>query len=548
MIYKVLFYFIISFLHISCQKNTYDAEYGVMTISREQTQSWVRNFNPLSPGANARWPTTSGIYEPLFIYNSLKNSMVPWLGLQYNWKKKNRVLDIHLRKNVDWSDGTPFSAYDVEFTFNLKKDFPALDGYGNWDYLSSVKAIDSSTVRFTFSRVYVPGFEVISSQPIVPMHIWDSIPDPVKFTNPDPVGTGPFTEVTLFKHQIWELSKNPNYWQKGKPKIERLRFPAFLSNEQATIALINGEVDWSGNFIPAIERIYVQKDPENNHYWFPQAGTSIYLYLNTVVKPFDNINVRKAISMAIDRNLIVKVAMYNYTSVAHQTGLSGVFSDYRLPKTKVKEDWISFNPDKSMQILSESGYNRNERGYWVDGNGDPIEIIINIVSGWSDWIRAGQIIASNLKEIGIKSRVRSQDFGAWFNNLQTGNFSAAIGWTEKGATPYPMYEALMASKSVKPVGEIAGTNWHRFGLDEVDSLVLKFEKTSNALEKEKIIFRMQELFIENAPAIPIFSDPSWGVYSTRRFKNFPNENNPYAQISPNAAPENLFILTQVIPK
>ena len=74
MIYKVLFYFIISFLHISCQKNTYDAEYGVMTISREQTQSWVRNFNPLSPGANARWPTTSGIFEPLFIYNSMKNN------------------------------------------------------------------------------------------------------------------------------------------------------------------------------------------------------------------------------------------------------------------------------------------------------------------------------------------------------------------------------------------------------------------------------------------------------------------------------------------
>ena len=545
---QILLYFIILLLHISCQKNTYDAEYGVMTISREQTQSWVRNFNPLSPGANARWPTTSGIFEPLFIYNSMKNIMVPWLGIKYKWKEKNRVLDIHIRKNVKWSDGHSFSAYDVEFTFNLKKEFPALDGYGNWDYLSSVKAIDSSTVQFSFSRIYVPGFEVISSQPIVPKHIWDTIPDPVKFTNPYPVGTGPFTEVTQFKNQIWELSKNPNYWQEGKPKIEKLRFPAFLSNEQATIALINGEVDWSGNFIPAIDRIYVQKDPENNHYWFPPAGTSIFLYLNTVVEPFDNINVRKAISMAIDRDLIVKVAMYNYTSVAHQTGLSGSFSDYRLSADDIKEDWISFNPDRSIQILSESGYSRDKKGYWLDANDNAIEIIINIVSGWSDWIRAGQIIASNLKEIGIRSRVRSQDFGAWFNNLQTGNFSAAIGWAEKGATPYPMYEALMASKSVKPVGEISGTNWHRFGLDEIDSLVLSFEKTSNVMEKEKIIFRMQELFIETAPAIPIFSDPSWGVYSTRRFKNFPNESNPYAQISPNATPENLFILTQVLPK
>jgi len=63
-----------------------------------------------------------------------------------------------------------------------------------------------------------------------------------------------------------------------------------------------------------------------------------------------------------------------------------------------------------------------------------------------------------------------------------------------------------------------------------------------------LVDRMQELFIESAPAIPLFADPTWGVYSTKRFKNFPSEENPYAQISPNKTPENLFILTQVEPK
>ena len=432
--------------------------------------------------------------------------------------------------------------------FKLKKDFPALDGYGNWEYLASVEAIDSSMVRFSFSRIYVPGFDVISSQPIVPRHIWKNIEDPVKFTNPNPVGTGPFTEILLFKNQVWELGRNTNYWQSNKPKIEKLRFPAFLSNEQATIALISGEVDWSGNFIPAIDRIYVEKDPENNHYWFPQSGTSIFLYLNTIQEPFDNKEIRKAISMAIDRDLIVKVAMYNYTSVAHQTALSGIFEKFRLPNNKIEENWIEYNPKQSKIIFKDMGYSKNSDGFWLDQNGKPIEITIGIVSGWSDWIRAGQIISTNLKEIGIKSRVKSQDFGAWFNNLQTGNFSAAIGWTEKGATPYPMYEALMASKNVKSIGEISGTNWHRYGLPEIDTLVLNFEKTSSELIKKQILYRMQELFIQNAPAIPIFADPSWGVYSTKRFKNFPNKNNPYAQISPNAGTENLFILTEVEPK
>ena len=540
---------ILLFLSLNgCKSNKVEVEYGTMTISREQTQSWVRNFNPLAPGASARWPTNSGIYEPLFIYNTMTNKVVPWLGTGYSWKQENRILDINIRNNVFWSDDKPFSAYDVEFTFKLKKDFPALDGTGNWEYLSSVIALDSSNVRFTFSRVYVPGFDVIASQPIIPKHIWDKIEDPVKFTNPNPVGTGPFTEILKFKNQVWELGRNNNYWQQGKPKIEKLRFPAFLSNEQATIALISGEVDWSGNFIPAIDRIYVEKDPENNHYWFPQSGTSIFLYLNTTMESFKNKEFRKAISMAINRDLIVKVAMYNYTSSAHQTALSGTFENFRLPDEKIIENWISYNPIQSQKIIEELGYKKNSSGFWLDRNGQPIEIEIGIVSGWSDWIRAGQIISSNLKDIGIKTRVKTQDFGAWFNNLQTGNFSAAIGWTEKGATPYPMFEALMASKNVKDIGEISGTNWHRFGLIEIDSLISEFEKTSNQMVKNQIIYRMQELFIDNAPAIPIFADPSWGVYSTKRFENFPNEDNPYAQISPNSGTESLFILTEVVPK
>ena len=545
---KGLLFLAVIIFFISCKEESYIAEYGVMTISKEQTQSWVRNFNPLAPGANARWPSVAGIYEPLFIYNSIKSEVVPWLGVSYDWKEKNKALLIKTRSDVKWSDGEKFSAYDVEFTFRMKKKFPALDGTGNWKYLSDVVALDSNQVLFTFSRVYVPGFEVLSGQPIVPKHIWKNINDPVKFTNPNPVGTGPFTEVTLFTNQIWELSKNPLYWQSGKPKIQKLRFPAFLSNEQATLALIKGEVDWSGNFIPAIERIFVDKDPENNHYWFPKSGGSIFFYLNTTISPFNNKDFRKAISIAIDRDLIAEVAMYGYTNPSHQTAISGSFEKFRLNEEMILEDWISYSPSKAIEKINSLGYKKNRRGYWQDKDGKEIIVTIGIVSGWADWIRAGQIISKNLNDIGIKSRIKTQDFGAWFNDLQMGEFSAAISWAEGGATPYPMYEGLMASKNIKAIGEPAGTNWHRFGVDEVDSLVSVFERSSNEVTKRNLIYRMQEIFIEEAPAIPLFADPTWGVYSTKRFTNFPSIHNPYAQISPNKTPENLFILTEVEPR
>ena len=548
LVVKIIFIIALFLMFYGCNSEKYEPEKGVMTISKEQTQSWVRNFNPLAPGANARWPAVSGIYEPLFIYNSMQSKIVPWLGLSYEWKEQNKVLIIETRSGVKWSDGKPFSAYDVEFTFNLKNDFKALDGMGNWKYLSRVEAVDSNHVVFEFSRVYVPGFEVLSGQPIVPKHIWKEISDPVKFTNPDPVGTGPFTEITLFTNQVWELSKNPKYWQEGKPKIEKLRFPAFLSNEQATLALIKGEVDWSGNFIPAIDRIFVDKDPENNHYWFPKSGGSIFFYLNTTIAPFNDNNFRKAISMSIDRELISKVAMYDYTDPAHQTAISGSFLGFRLPDKLITENWVSYSPNDARKQIESLGYKRNSNGYWLDEDGNEIFITIGVVSGWADWIRAGQIISKNLNEIGIKSRVKTQDFGAWFNDLQMGTFSSAIAWAEGGATPYPMYEGLMASKSIKPIGEPSGTNWHRFGLEEVDSLVAIFERTADEKLKKDLIYKMQELFIESAPAIPLFADPTWGVFSTKRFTNFPNKDNPYCQISPNKTPENLFILTEVEPK
>ena len=86
-------------------------------------------------------------------------------------------------------------------------------------------------------------------------------PDSLQFTNPDPVGTGPFTEVDYFRAQVYQLGKNPHYWQPDTPKIQALRFPTVAGNDQAALELIRGNVDWAGNFLPAIDRIYVQARP-----------------------------------------------------------------------------------------------------------------------------------------------------------------------------------------------------------------------------------------------------------------------------------------------
>ena len=544
-ILKCIFISTILFVFFGCSVPEIDT--SGLVISQEQRASWSRNFNPLTPGGMARFPTTAGIYEPLMIYNSMKGKYIPWLATNHHWNNRNDILTLDLRKNVKWSDGVFFSAQDVFFTFQLLKSNPALDSRAIWSYLKDVVIVDDYKIQIVFSSIYVPGLDAIAGQTIVPKHIWSKIDDPVKFTNPNPVGTGPFTEILKFQNQVWELGKNPNYWQVGKPKVEKLVFPAFPTNTQATYAITNGEVDWAGSFIPDIEQVYVRKNPENHHYWFPSTGGSIFLYPNHNNQHLKNTEFRKALSHAINREQIVKIAMNDYTVPAHITGLSEIMNDWKGNTSKYK-DWTKFDINKSRAILNGIGYKINPKtNLIIDENGNTIPFEIIVVSGWSDWLRAGQIISRNLKEIGIDANVRTYDFGAWFDRLRTGQFDLAIAWAEKGNTPYNMYRGLMASEYVKPVGESSDLNWHRYGNESIDSLCKKFIKTSNKEEIKDIILDMQKIFIKNIPAIPLFAEPNWGQFNSTRFTNFPNKNNPYAALSPNNMPEALLVLVELEP-
>jgi peptide/nickel transport system substrate-binding protein len=533
-----------------CTGERAKAPEGVLVVSQEQHSSWIRNFNPLTTASAVRWPTLAGVYEPLYVFNSVKSEFVPWLAVGYEWREDNRVLRLTTREGVRWSDGEPFSARDVYFTFELMREHAALDRRGAWNFLDDVTLVNDSTVDFRFQRLYVPGFGEIVAQLIVPEHVWKDIEDPVAFPNEDPVATGPFTEVRVFRNQVYELGRNPHYWQEGRPAVEALRFPALPSNDRANLALVFDEVDWAGNFVPAIDRVFVARSPETHEYWFPLTGSTIFLYANTTRAPFDDVRARKAFSLAVDRELLIDVALYRYSRPADATALSDAFLSWKDPEALAAGDWVGYDVQRANALLDEAGYDWGDEGFRVDANGEPLTFEILTVSGWSDWVRAAQVISRGFADIGVRASVRTYDFGAWFQRVQEGDFDLSLGWSYEGPTPYTFYRWLMASETVEPVGEIAPGNWHRFGSAAADSVLTAFEGEPDPEAQRWLAARLQRIFVAEAPAIPLYPNPSWAEFNTGRFEGFPTAENPYADPSPNKFDrgEVLLVLTTLRPR
>jgi peptide/nickel transport system substrate-binding protein len=536
---------------VGCTRTRAPLPDDVLVVSKEQEATWIRNFNPLSPAVSPRWPTYAGVYEPLLVHDSIHGRYVPWLATAHAFSEDGLTLRFELRQGVQWSDGQPFGARDVAFTFDLLRKHPALDRRAVWQFLREVHADGERTVEFRFARRYYPGLDELAPQPIVPEHVWREVTDPVTFANETPVGTGPFTEVRAFSGQVFELGKNPRYWQPGRPALSALRMPAFPSNDRANLGLVFGEVDWAANFVPAIDRVFVARDPAHHGHWFPLTGSTIFLYANTRRAPFGSADVRKGVSMAIDRKLLIDVALHGYSRPSDPSALSDAHAAFRDPNVVGDQGaWVSFDRARAEDTLERAGLLRGQDGLRRGPDGAALRPEILVVAGWSDWVRAAQVIARNLRAVGVDASVRAYDFGAWFSRVQAGEFDLTIGWSVEGPTPYVFYRSLMGSATVKPLGAAAGSNWHRFGDPEADRLLDAFEAEAEPTARKALIGGLIRRFVQTAPAIPLYPNPSWAEFNTSRVVGFPTEKDAYADPSPNKDDrgETLLVLTALRPR
>jgi peptide/nickel transport system substrate-binding protein len=512
---------------------------------------FVRNFNPFN--GNPLLPTIAGIYEPMMIYNTAKNAMVPWLATSYQWSTNNKTLTLTLRDGVKWSDGQTFTADDVVYTFNLFKKTQGLQGTGLQamlaDNVESVSSTDAKTVVFHFTQPYTPALYDIIQQNIVPQHIWKSVSNPVTYANPNPVATGPFTQVTSFQSQVYEVDKNPYYWQPGKPAYKGVRVQEYSGNEQAAVAIANGQIDWASNFIPNIQQTVLSRNAKIKT-WFPTIGELALLELNQAKKPFTDVNVRKAISMALNRDQMIKVGVSGYTKPADVTGLSDGYSAWKASDPGSLGDWTTYNPAKANQLLDAAGYKMGSDGIRVAPDGTPMNFTLTLANGFSDWISAGQIMVPNLKAIGINATIKMIDPSTLFDVEPKGNFDMTLWFGFSAATPFTFYKNVMSKSTVVPIGTPTFTNFSRYASPKADALLTQFASTSDVSQQKQLAIQLQQAFANEAPVIPLWPAPDYMIFNTAHFTGWPSANNPYAAgfLQGSVTPEQLIVMTTVKPK
>ena len=518
---------------------------STLTISNENGALWTCGFNPLNPSDTLL--SFGFMYEPLVYVNPLQGGKTtPMLASSYAWGAGNKSLTFTIRQGVKWSDGTPMTASDVAYTFNLIKKYPALDLTGVWSVLSSVTAT-GNTVTMDFSTVAVPYFYYIADQtPIVPEHIWSKLSNPTTNAITDPVGTGPFLMNKCSPSNI-TYTANPNYWQPGLPKIKKIEYPAYTSNTTANNDLANGTAQWGAQYIPAINTFYKSKSPDYN-YWFPPT-VNVSLVPNLTNPLLANVKVREAMSYAINRAKVSTIGESGYEPPANQTGIVTPTFASSQDSSAVSAWGNGYDPAKATSLLESAGFHMGSDGIMVNSAGQKLQFTVLNIGDYSDWVASVQVIQQELKSVGIAITPDNLSNTNFVSEFDYGKYQLAY-YDQQSFGPSAYYELnnWLNSANTAPVGKLAPSNFERYSNPATDKLLNEYATTTDPATQQSILNQVQQVMVTDVPIIPVTEAVDWYQYDTGSFSGWPTPGNPYAQPSAYAFPDNEQVLLQLSPK
>jgi len=514
----------------ACSSGTNSSQPGSSHTSPSQTlvmesspeSTITQDFNPfVSTAAPQGMGATGLIYEPLIQFDiAAPPKYYPWLATSYKWSAGGKSITFTIRQGVKWNNGTPMTPADVAFTYNLLKANASinLDGLN----ISSVST-SGNTVTVNFPTPQYTNLEEIAGTAILPKAIWGTAGNPATFADANPVGTGPYM-LGSFTPQGFTLKKNPNYWQPSKVKVAKVFFPVYTSNTGALSALFSGQIDWTGNYIPGLQKEFVDKAPAFHHFW-EAAGGDESLEPNLTKWPTNQLAVRQAISLAVNRKLLGSEGESGLENpVLNSTGLTlPTFAAWSGPVQSMTVSPTD-NAAAAKQVLKKAGFTMGSNGFFEKG-GKVVSLTIISPSAYTDMAEVDSIAAQELKAAGIDATFQGLSVSAWNADVADGDFQVTEHWSNGGITPYNMYEGWL--DSALATGSSATGDFERLKDPALNAELAKLAGASTVTEQAADLVPIEKYVAANLPVIPVETASEWFEYNSQHFVGWPTQQNSY---------------------
>ena len=518
---------------------------STLTIEGNTGVTFTDNFNPLDSGSFAtQLSVRSLIYEPLFEFDSLKAGVsYPWLATKYAWSNGGKTLTFTIRTGVKWSNGSAFTPADVAATFNLVSSTPAANIWG-LPALSSPATVSGNTVVLNYATPeYSNIVNIAGTQLMLPANFGTVNSPAATATVTAPIGTGPYT-LNNYSSTLVSYKANANYWD-GTPAAAQINVASYASNTDAATALAAGQLDWAGNDIANVNKIFVDVNKATNHIYFA-PGSTVTLEFNMTRWPFTNVAVRRAISAGVNRSALSIKGETGYEAPA--TSLSALIlpSQASYLGSQYKNDIKSTNQPKTVKsIMTKAGFKKNKQGYYAL-KGKVVKFSMEDPISYSDYYADIQLMSSELKSEGIDATVDGVQASAWYSDSAAGSFDSIVHWGNGGTDPYTQFDNWFDYTNSAAIGKTASADYGRYHNAAVQSLLTKLSATdpSNTAAVKAATLPLEKIEATTLPIVPLLYGADWDEYSTANFTGFVTAANPYMDPSP-GDPQLPYILMQL---
>ncbi|MET3794223.1 ABC transporter substrate-binding protein [Aquamicrobium terrae] len=456
------------------------------------------------------------MFESLLNYEG--GALEPKPGLAETWSVSpdHKTVTFKLRPDVKWHDGKPFTSADVKFSIEKIVRPYHSRGTANFGKVSDIATPDPLTVVFTleepvpyFMKVFQPGeapmfaehsFEGVDMSDIAAVRGASAMQNPV--------GTGPFKFKEWQKGSHIALERNPDYWRKGFPCLDGIVARVIPDGAARAIALETGELDlipMSGMPEAEIERLSSARELEASREGSEALGPNMWLEINLREKPLQDLKVRQAISLGLNRQRIVDVIWYGQGTPARSLLVSAnPYFNKSLPE-------YEYDPAKAEALLDEAGYPR--------GAGDVrFKLRQNFLPYGENWVRLGEYIRQELSKIGIEVETRSADLGGWLKTIYTDwDFDLTSSFVHNYSDPSIGSERNFGTASIRK--GVTFTNSMGYSNPRVDELFAKAAVEVDPAERRKQFDELQQIVHDELPVI-FLMEMSYTHVWNRRVKGF----------------------------